>query len=94
MPVLSKEKSKVLAEQHGWSLTIAEGFVDGEACRKRGRTPPQHALVGMDEYSAGFRAGFYNRTPVSTRRKAESRPAATASPPAPASPSEEKEFTT
>ena len=65
MHVLSKEKSKVLAERHGWPVTIAEGYVDGEAFRKRGRTPPPHALVGMDEYSEGFRAGYYARTPVS-----------------------------
>ena len=67
MQILSREKSKVLAEQHGWSLTIAEGYVDGEACRRRGKAPPAHALVGMDEYSEGFRAGYYARTPDSTR---------------------------
>ena len=70
MHVLSKEKSKVLAERHGWPLAVAEGFVDGEAFRKRGRTPPPHALVGMDEYSEGFRAGYYARTPVSARNGA------------------------
>jgi hypothetical protein len=70
MQVLSKEKSKVLAERHGWPLTVAEGFVDGEAFRKRGRTPPPHALVGMDEYSEGFRAGYYARPPVSGRNGA------------------------
>jgi len=66
MHILSREKSKVLAEQHGWSLTIAEGYVDGEACRRRGKAPPAHALVGKDEYSEGFRAGFYLRNPAST----------------------------
>jgi len=70
MQVSSREKSKVLAERHGWSLTVAEGYVDGEACRKRGKTPPPHALVGMDEYSEGFRAGYYARTPVSGRNGA------------------------
>ena len=74
MQILSREKSKVLAEQHGWSLTIAEGYVDGEACRKRGKAPPAHALVGIDEYSEGFRAGFYARTPDSTRCDMRSRP--------------------
>ena len=73
MQVLSKEKSKVLAELHGWSLTIAEGYVDGEACRRRGKVPPPHALVGMDEYSEGFRAGYYSRTPVSARGDAGNR---------------------
>ncbi len=70
MQVLSREKSKVLAELHGWPLTVAEGYVDGEAFRKRGKTPPPHALVGMDEYSEGFRAGYYARPPVSARNGA------------------------
>jgi hypothetical protein len=77
MQILSKEKSKVLAEQHGWSLTTAEGYVDGEACRRRGKVPPAHVLVGMDEYSEGFRAGFYSRIPDSTRA---SRPLPTGAP--------------
>ena len=74
MQVLSREKSKVLAEQHGWSLTVAEGYVDGEACRRRGKVPPAHAMVGMDEYSEGFRAGYYARTPDSTRSEPKSHP--------------------
>lgn len=77
MQILSKEKSKVLAEQYGWSLTVAEGYVDGEACRRRGKVPPAHALVGMDQYSEGFRAGYYLRTPDSTRVDPGSRPLST-----------------
>jgi hypothetical protein len=57
----SKEKSKVLAELHGWSLATAEGYVDGQAFRKRHRDPSVHALVGIDDYSMGFRAGYFNR---------------------------------
>ncbi len=41
--VLSKEKAKVLAEQYGWSPEFAEGYVDGEAWRRRRRTLPEHA---------------------------------------------------
>ena len=74
MQILSREKSKVLAEQHGWSLTIAEGYVDGEACRRRGKPPPAHAVVGMDEYSEGFRAGYYLRSPDSTRSDSRNPP--------------------
>lgn len=79
MHVLSREKSKVLAEQYGWSLTIAEGYVDGEACRKRGRTPPAHPLVGMDDYSEGFRAGYYLRNPL-TRSDSGNHPLPTGAP--------------
>ncbi len=59
--VLSKEKSKVLASQYGWSLAFAQGYVDGEAWRRRERTPPELASVGIDEYSRGFRAAYFNR---------------------------------
>jgi hypothetical protein len=80
MHVLSKEKFKVLAEQQGWSLTTAEGYVDGEAFRKRGKKPPAHALVGMDEYSEGFRAGYYARKPRGGKGK-PSKPSAPAKAP-------------
>ena len=61
MKVLSKEKIKVLAEQNGWSLAHAEGYLDGETFRRRGTTPSKYAQVGIDEYSLGFRAGYYER---------------------------------
>jgi len=59
--ILSKEKAKVLAEQYGWSLEFAEGYVDGEAWRRRRRALPEQASVGIDEYSMGFRAAYFNR---------------------------------
>ena len=61
MKVLAKEKVKVLAEKFGWSITRAEGFVDGEIFRRRGKLPPAHAQVGFDDYCLGFRAGYYER---------------------------------
>ena len=61
--VLSKEKAKVLAEQYGWSREFAEGYVDGEAWRSRQKKLPVHASVGIDEYSMGFRAAYFNRRP-------------------------------
>jgi hypothetical protein len=61
MKILSKEKTKVLAEKNGWSLAMAEGYVDGEMSRRRGKAPSTHAQVGIDEYSLGFRAGYYER---------------------------------
>jgi hypothetical protein len=56
-----KEKFRVLAEANGWSLEHARGYVDGEAYRLRGVRPSQYALVGIDEYCLGFRAGYYER---------------------------------
>jgi hypothetical protein len=63
VPILSKEKAKVLAEQYGWSLEFAEGYVDGEAWRRRRRKLSEQASVGIDEYSMGFRAAYFNRKP-------------------------------
>ena len=59
--VLTKEKCQVLAERNGWSIERAKGFVDGETCRARGKKPSKYALIGIDDYSLGFRAGYYER---------------------------------
>jgi hypothetical protein len=61
MKILSREKFKVLAEKNGWSLAHAEGFVDGESFRRRGKRPPNYVLIGLDEYCQGFRAGYFER---------------------------------
>lgn len=61
MKELQKEKFKVLAEVYGWSPDYAKGFVDGEIARLRGKKPSEHALIGMDDYSLGFRAGYFER---------------------------------
>src|SRR6266705_6421198 len=61
--VLSKEKDKVLAQHYGWSLEFAEGYADGEAWRRRSKKLPLHASVGIDEYSMGFRAAYFNSRP-------------------------------
>src|SRR5258706_10000599 len=61
MPVVAfREKSVVLAEQNGWPIISAKGYVDGEVFRKRRKDPPLHAMVGIDDYSEGFRAGYFD----------------------------------
>jgi hypothetical protein len=67
MKVLSKEKFKVLAEANGWSLDHAKGYVDGETFRLRGKKPSSYALIGIDEYCLGFRAGYYERQNPASR---------------------------
>lgn len=59
--VLTKEKCQVLADRNGWSIERAKGFVDGESCRARGKKPSKYVMIGIDEYSLGFRAGYYER---------------------------------
>jgi hypothetical protein len=54
-------KVQVLAERNGWSIARAQGFVDGEMSRRRGVPPSTYARVGIDDYSLGFRAGYYER---------------------------------
>ena len=61
MKVLSKEKSRVLATRNGWSLAQAEGYIDGETFRRRGKTPSMYAQIGIDQYCLGFRASYYER---------------------------------
>jgi len=54
-------KVQVLAERNGWSIARAQGFVDGEMSRRRGALPSTYVQVGIDDYSLGFRAGYYER---------------------------------
>ena len=64
MESLSKQKFRVLAKSNGWSLAHAEGFVEGQTVRRRGKLPSKYALVGIDEYCEGFRAGYFDRQDV------------------------------
>ena len=61
MEARSSDKAKALAEQSGCSLAHAEGYADGESARESGEPPSQFALVGFDEYSLGYRAGYFER---------------------------------
>lgn len=61
MKILSEEKSKSLAERNGWSPAYAEGNVAGETMRRSGKALSMYALVGMDDYARGFRAGYFER---------------------------------
>ena len=67
MKLLSTERSKQLAEQNGWSLAYAQGKVDGETFRRLGKAVAPHARVGIDEYSLGFRAGYFERQDINVR---------------------------
>ena len=78
MNFLTQEKYRVLADKFGWSLAYSEGYVDGEALRRHGKQPPNYPLIGLDEYSEGFRAGYFVRLkPVSSPVTAYERPTAT-----------------
>ena len=59
MPI---DRSKQLAEEMGWTKERAEGYIDGEICGLRGREINFQQRMGMDEYSKGFRTGYYKQT--------------------------------
>jgi len=50
------------AEQYGWPLLSAKGYVDGETFRKWRKEPPLYPLVGIDDYSEGFRPVYFHRS--------------------------------
>jgi len=54
-------KSEGLEAAYGRSPDRTRGHADGVACRIGGNRPSSYALVGIDEYALGFRAGYYNR---------------------------------
>ena len=58
MPI---KKSKALAEEMGWTLERAEGYVEGERYRRRRLALSEYHKVGIDEYALGFRAGYFKR---------------------------------
>jgi hypothetical protein len=49
-----------------------QGYVDGEVSRWRGKLPSKVALVGIDEYCLGFRAGYFERRNAVADYQAES----------------------
>lgn len=59
--VLARKKFRVLAEQNNWSIAYAEGYFNGKAQRRLGKPPTSYILIGIDQYPAGFRAGYFGR---------------------------------
>ena len=61
MDASSNEKARTIAEKMGWSLTRAEGYVEGQHYRQEGLKPTAYQKVGVDDYAKGFRAGFFEQ---------------------------------
>jgi len=70
MELFSDAKVKILAEKHGWSIARAQGYIEGELFRGLGTVPSAYALVGIDDYGVGFRAGYFERTNARITRSA------------------------
>lgn len=63
-----------LTERNGWSIARAQGYVAGETYRRTGKPPLRYALVGIDDYAAGFRAGYFERRALGRRRPVDNDP--------------------
>lgn len=58
---LSEQKATAIAQQMGWSLAFAEGYIAGQSERWRGNRSSSYVMVGMDDYARGFRVGYFER---------------------------------
>jgi hypothetical protein len=59
--VLCKAKFHEQAKENGWSPAHTEGYFAGASIRRRGEPLSRYALVGIDEYCMGLRAGYFGR---------------------------------
>ena len=53
MKLRTRQKFRELAKTNGWPLAHAEGYVDGQTVRRRGKMPSKYALIGIDEIRDG-----------------------------------------
>jgi hypothetical protein len=59
MKDLLTKKRNELAQEMSWTLKRAQGYVDGEISQRNGTELSDSYKYGMDEYSKGFRTGYY-----------------------------------
>jgi hypothetical protein len=58
---LANNKRDKLAQEMGWTLERAEGYLEGERYRRQRLALSAYREVGIDEYALGFRSGYYKR---------------------------------
>ena len=58
---LLQEETRLLVERYGCSPAYANGYADGKHSRVLGRSIGSYVRAGFDEYSLGFRAGYFER---------------------------------
>jgi hypothetical protein len=54
-----KEKRAKIAQEIGWTPRRVQGYEDGRFYQQSGHGMPWCHEVDMDEYSKGFRTGYY-----------------------------------
>ena len=68
MKTYTERKSSVIAENNGWSADFTEGYLKGEYSRRSSVKLSSYAMVGLDEYCRGLRAGYFERKSPLTAR--------------------------
>ena len=61
MSDLAKEKRDKIAQEMGWTPLRTQGYVDGRFYQRIGYEMAQCHKINMDEYSKGFRTGYYKQ---------------------------------
>ena len=59
--LLIKLNSSISAPQNGWSTPYTEGYLEGRHHQRLGKPLGAYVRVGIDEYTLGFRAGYFER---------------------------------
>jgi len=55
----TNEKRDKIAQEIGWTPHRVQGYENGRFCQRSGNDMPWCHEVDMDEYSKGFRTGYY-----------------------------------
>ncbi len=58
MQAVVRSEAKQLAQLMGWAEDFTEGFVEGDACRCQGCTPPSELMRGDSNYAVGVQIGY------------------------------------
>ena len=53
------EQTDRLVQELNCTEAFAQGYLDGQMCHRYGRALSREIKVSMDEYSAGYRTGYY-----------------------------------
>ena len=65
---MNEQMAEAIARKYGWSPKFAEGFLKGEYSRRSSAKLSRYCMVGIDDYSAGFRAGYFGRRHAASPR--------------------------
>jgi len=71
---MNNDNFRLYPQQNEWSVARVEGFAAGEIARRSGNTPSRYAMIGIDDYSLGFRAGYFERNALLPSRTLDTAP--------------------